>query len=303
MIVLQILKIIGIVLACIVGLVILVVLLVCFAPIRYKITGKGDNSEIEATASAKWLLGLAKASIEYREKKATYRVRVAFFEIMKGVIGEDETETLKEALEEESVQNDPKQYEKISRELEKAEEKAEKAEALKEEKVREKEAEKEAKKTAKAEAKEKKKRENKLKSLKEKIRERIERLRALKEKIKEGKRIWDAKPTKRAIRVLKVEILNILNHIKPRKISGDLSFGLADPADTAILYGNILPITEALSKGKLLLTPEFYNKGIRFDLTIKGRIFIGYMLLCFVRVYFNRDVQRVAKAIRRYLNG
>lgn len=303
MIVLEILKIIGIVLACIVGLVILLVLLVCLVPVRYKISGKGENADIDASANAGWLLNLAKAKLDYREKKATYQVKVGPVRIMEGVFGEEETEVLREALAEESVLNDPKQYEKISRELEKAEEKAEKEEAEKEEKIREKEQKKEEEKAEKKAAKQERKEARKGKSLKEKFKERIETAKALIEKLKEAKRIWDAKATKRAIRLVKVELLKVLSHIKPTKISGDLAFGLEDPADTAIVYGNTAPLAEVLSKGKLLITPEFYQKGIRLDLLIKGRIFIGYVLLCVARVYFNRDVQRVAKAIRRYLNG
>ena len=50
MIVLQILKILGFVLAGIVGLVLLLVLLVLFVPIRYKISGAGENADIEGDA-------------------------------------------------------------------------------------------------------------------------------------------------------------------------------------------------------------------------------------------------------------
>lgn len=310
MIVLQILKIIGLVLAGIVGLVILLLLVVCFAPIRYKVVAKGENADMEGEASAVWIFGLAKAALEYRGKQLSYYVRVAGIRIIKGVLGKDEAEALREVLEEEDVIADRKQYEKISKELQKAEEKAEKAEAEKEEKRREKEerrlekeAEKEEKKQEKKAQKEEQKRLDKLKSLKERIRARIDRLKELYEKFQTIKRIWQAKATKRALKRLKVELFNILNHLKPKKISGDLGFGLEDPADTAIIYGNAAPIAEALGKGKLILIPEFYKKGIHADLLIRGRIFLGYMILCIARLYFDRDVQRVIKVIRRYLNG
>ena len=303
MIVLQILKIIGFVLAGIVGLVLLLVLLVLFVPIRYKISGAGENADIEGDAKASWLLGLIQAIAEYKEKKLSYRVQIAGIPLMKGVLGEDEADALREVLQEEEIISDPKQYEKISRELQKAEEKAEKAEAAKEEKRLEKEQEKEEKKAEKAEQKEQRKKENKLKSFKEKVRDRIDHLKELHQKYQTVKRIWQAKTTKRALKHLKLEIINILNHIKPRKIAGTIGFGLEDPANTAIVYGNAAPIAEAISKGRLILTPEFYNKGIRIDLLIKGRIFLGYMLLCIARLYFDRDIQRVIKVIRRYLNG
>ena len=303
MIILQILKIIGFVLAGIVGLALLIVLMVLFVPIRYKASGAGENAEIEGGAKATWLLGLFKATADYKEKKLSYAVKFAGIVLTKGVLGEDEAEALREVLQEEEIISDPKQYEKISKELQKAEEKAEKAEELKEEKRQEKEQQKEEKKAEKAEQKEQRKKENRLKSFKEKVRDRINSLKELYNKYQTAKRIWQAKATKRALKHLKVEIFNLLNHIKPRKIAGTIGFGLEDPANTALVYGNVVPIAEAISKGKLILTPEFYNKGIRIDLLIKGRIFLGYMLLCIARLYFDRDIQRVFKVIRRYFNG
>lgn len=310
MIVLQILKIIGFVLACIVGLVIFLLLVVCFAPLRYKVNAKGENADIDGGASIVWIFGLAKAAVEFREKKLSYYVRIAGKRLIKGVVGQDEAEALREVLQEDEVASDQKQYERISKELKKAEEKTEKIEAKKEEKRREKEekrlekeAEKEEKKQEKKAQKEEQKRLDKLKSLKERIRARIDRLKELYEKFQTIKRIWQAKATKRALKRLKVELLNILNHLKPVKISGNVNYGLDDPANTALIYGNAAPIAEGISKGKLILTPEFYKKGIRLDLLIKGRIFLGYMLLCVVRLYFDKDVQRVIKVIRRYLNG
>ncbi len=303
MIVLQILKIIGFVLAGIVALVLLLLCLVLFVPIRYKVKAEGENADIEGEASAGWLLGLAKAVVDYKEKRLSYVVKVAGIKLMKGVLGEDEVETIREVLQEEEIISDKKQYEKLSKELEKAEEKAEKAEAAKQEKRQEKEQAKEEKKQEKKEKKEEQKILDKARSFKEKVRARIDKLKELYGKFQTAKRIWQARATKRALKRLKVELLNILNHLKPRKIAGSIGFGLEDPANTAILYGNAAPIAEAISKGKLILTPEFYKKGISLNLSIKGRIFIGYMLLCIARLYFDRDVQRVTKVIRRYFNG
>ena len=198
---------------------------------------------------------------------------------------------------------DRKQYDRISKELQKAEERAEKSETLKEEKRKEKEQEKEERRQEKDAEKAKRKEENKTKSFREKVSERIHRVKEFYEKIQTAKKIWEAKATGRALKHLKVEIFNLLNHLKPKKIIGSIEFGLEDPANTALLYGNIAPVAEAFSKGKLVMTPEFYNQGIRIDLLIKGRIFIGYMLLLFSRLYFDRDIHRVVKVIRRYFNG
>ena len=67
MILLTILKIIGIVLACIVGLILLVVLLVLFVPVRYRLSGEGENAAITAQGKVSWFLGLVKTIADYRE--------------------------------------------------------------------------------------------------------------------------------------------------------------------------------------------------------------------------------------------
>lgn len=335
MIVLEILKIIGIVLACIVGLVILLVLAVLLIPIGYQITAKGENADLEASGSVQWMAGFVKAVVEYKEKKVSYRVSIAFIKLLKGVIGEDETEVLRQALQEEPAVSDLKEYTKVSKELEKAEEKKEKSEASKELKKTEKEAEKEAKKEEKQAEKDAKKAEKEAEkeakkaeqealkeaekemTLKErvdvrvqKVKDLIERLKAVSEKVnafnerlQEGKRLLESKITQRALKHVKVELLHILNHIKPRKIAGTLGFGVEDPATTAILYGNAAWLAEVISKGKLLLIPQFYKSGIQADLIIKGRIFLGYMVLCGIRLLLDRDLHRVVKAVRRYMNG
>ena len=173
MIVLEILKIIGIVLACIVGLAIALILLVLLAPITYQFAGKGENSEIFANGAVKWLFGLARVKVSYKDGKAPYQVAVAWKKLIEGVIGEDKTKELQAELEKEEVQADPELYEKLSKELEAEKEKKEqeKAEeqAAKEEKKQEKEEAKAAKKEEKKAEKEARKEESKKRSLQEKL--------------------------------------------------------------------------------------------------------------------------------------
>ena len=98
---------------------------------------------------------------------------------------------------------------------------------------------------------------------------------------------------------MKEELFNILNHIKPKKIAGNLNFGLEDPSNTAIIYGTIDILAQAISAGKLIITPEFYQPGISLDMSIHGRIFLGYIVLCALRIVLNKDVRRVIRVIRR----
>ncbi len=303
MIVLEILKIIGIVLACIAGLVLLIAALVCFVPVRYKINAQGENADIEGRAETGWLLGLLKASAEYKDKKLKYRISVMGISMVKKTLGENEVEALREVIQEEEIRTDATKYTEVSTALSKAEEK----ESEKTKKILEKKEEAALKKeqTVK-EKKEKqaaKKADEDLASFKEKVRTRIKSFKERYRRFKEALRIIRAETTKRAFKYIKLQFLNIVDHIKPRHISGDVCFGLDDPADTALLYGWTAPLSDSFSAGKLILTPEFHKKGISLKILIKGRIFVGYVLLCAVRLIKNRDIQRVINAVRRYFNG
>ncbi|MBR3241638.1 MAG: hypothetical protein IKF90_02920 [Parasporobacterium sp.] len=393
MIILEILKIIGIVLGGIVGLVIVLLLIICLVPIRYKLSGKGENTEIEGCAKATWLFSFLNAGVAYKDKNFFYYVSIAGKKLIKESFGQEEGEALNEVLHEEGIipssgesaesnasqepavseseevsvseeadsesnasqesvpseteaastaeevstetavcekiqteeliarsengvqseelksfeeasvreeTDEQKQQveEKAEQDAEREEQESEKAEqsaereAVKEE-IR---AEREALKETWEESEEKS-------PFKEKIKSRIESVKKILEKIKSIKRIIEAKTTKRAWRHLKKEAFRIHNHLKPRVISGNICFGLDDPANTAMLYGTVVTYAKYISDGKLIINPEFYEKEIKFDLLIKGRFFTGYVLLCLLRLYLDQDIHRVIKAVRRFLNG
>ena len=76
---------------------------------------------------------------------------------------------------------------------------------------------------------------------------------------------------------------------------------MEDPANTAIIYGTVDIFAEYLSKGRLILIPDFTQKVIDMNVNMYGRIFAGYVILCGLRVFFNQDVKRVVKVLRRII--
>lgn len=68
-VILGILKVIGITLLCILGLIILLLCIVLFVPIRYKVIAQSDINDVDKmyhlTAKATWLLGLVRGKYEY----------------------------------------------------------------------------------------------------------------------------------------------------------------------------------------------------------------------------------------------
>lgn len=286
MIILSILKIIGIVLACIVGLVLLLVLLVLLVPIRYRFSGDGMNADIQADGKASWLFGLLTASIRFAEKKLLYRVSVAGISLKKGDLLNPEKSVPEETDMETQI---------LKPQKDKEEEK--KAAAL--------EVQNKPEPEAKTEIEKEKEKEKEKEDLSDKIEHFFERLsekyEGLIKKLEQTEAVLTSKVTGRAVKKVKEQLFHILNHIKPKKIAGNINFGLEDPANTAIIYGTIDILAIAMSEGKLIITPEFYQKGISLDMVMQGRILIGYLLVCALRVFFNKDVRRVVRVVRRMI--
>ena len=87
MIILQILKVIGIVLACVLGFVLLILLLVMFLPFNYSLKGKGKGADITAQAAVRWLCGFVTVMAIYEGKKISYYLRVCGIKVFKGTLG------------------------------------------------------------------------------------------------------------------------------------------------------------------------------------------------------------------------
>ena len=278
MIILSILKIIGIVLACIVGLVLLLVLLVLLVPIRYRFSGDGMNADIQADGKASWLFGLLSASIRFAEKKLLYRVSVAGISLKKGDLLNPEKSVPEETDMEPQI---------LKPQKDKKEEKE--AAALEVQNKPEPEAKTEI---------EKEDLSDRIEHFFERLSEKYE---GLIKKLEQTEAVLTSKVTGRAVKKVKEQLFHILNHIKPKKIAGNINFGLEDPANTAIIYGTIDILAIAMSEGKLIITPEFYQKGISLDMVMQGRILIGYLLVCALRVFFNKDVRRVVRVVRRMI--
>ena len=302
MIILTILKIIGIVLACIVGLVLLLVLLVLLVPIRYRFSGEGMNADIVADGKASWLFGLISASIQYAEKKLLYRVRIAGISLKKGDLLHPE-KTRPEETDLDSQILKPQEDKKAEKAVEyNTAEQTQEAVSVQTGEIIEAAVPEEQNKTETKTEQNKEKEKEDLSDRIERFFERLsEKYEGLINKLEQTEAVLTSKVTARAIKKVKEQLFHILNHIKPKKIAGNINFGLEDPANTAIIYGTIDILAIAMSEGKLIITPEFYQKGISLDMVMQGRILLGYLLVCALRVFFNKDVRRVVRVVRRMI--
>ena len=111
-------------------------------------------------------------------------------------------------------------------------------------------------------------------------------------------RIWDQPQTRQAIRVGFYELGEIIRHVLPRKLEVFGIVGTGDPAST----GQIMAIQGMLypwHKGNIRLEPDFEEKYIEGELHLKGRIRLGTLGICGLRILLNKNVRRLIRILRK----
>jgi len=272
MVVLEILKIIGIVLAVIIGLIIVIICLVLFAPFKYTVTAEGENEAIDPKLSVKFLGGLLHLIIEIENGGLEMKTHLAGIELKKKEnslltriakrIGLAIWELIKEYF-----------FGIVPEKKKKAEQKSE--------------------------PEEKKVDDDSPKFVK-KIRSFVEKVKNIWEKLKLAKYVLGAPVTARAWKYLKQQLAGLFNHVKPASMEGEVTFGTGDPASTAETFG-IAGWIAALMDERLLIIPDMYNKTVKMDVVIKGRIIVRYVLSFLWRILTHKDIRRVVGYIGRNL--
>lgn len=104
--------------------------------------------------------------------------------------------------------------------------------------------------------------------------------------------------TKKVIRLLKKELFALIGYIFPGKIRGEVYVGTGDPAYTGMLIGGISLIPAVYQKGFCVI-PDFENQVLRADVTMTGRMRAVYFIRLFIRLYREKDIQRIWNRFRK----
>ena len=90
----------------------------------------------------------------------------------------------------------------------------------------------------------------------------------------------------------------MLKSISPRKIRGSVLIGTGDPASTGqilAVYGMLYPLLGY----HIDIVPDFEQQIIEGDLYVKGKITVFKALKTAWIVYFNKDLRRLIKLLKR----
>lgn len=296
-IVLTILKIIVFLLLAVLGIVLLILLLVLLVPLRWQGRGSWEEKP-EGTLRITWLFHLLSVQLSYQET-FEWSVRLLGIAVLKSE--EEEPEEKDYEPEEEdfelSVQEISKPEPVLAERKEKAVSEPKRIEPMPM-------PEKKAKKASKKAAKENEKKEFWLKRKFSSIKKAGQRtLLQWKEKLQRGKERWDSvsdflsnETNQKTFRLLKRQLYRLLKHLFPKKIQGNVTFGLEDP----YTMGQILSAAAFLYPfyaERVTVVPVFDETVFRGNLQMKGRVRIGTLLCLAGRMLLHKNFRTLVKKI------
>lgn len=337
-ILLLLLKIIGIIILCILGTIILVFLCILFVPVRYRVEvdrKEGENEPpVVVKAKVTWLLHFINVMVRYT-KEFYLRVRILFIPVFR--LPRKEKSRTGKRKKKEKIEETEQQKEEIEEKREKkVEEKEEKPEEVKEKREKiaaehGKDSIKESSKQARDEKSGKeipritvKRKErvteqdtgvrlqnfvHKLRALWEKIQNFIENIqytiRNICDKIKTVQNdiqyysdVVKSDVFQNTLSLCKKELCRLLKGILPGTFEADLVVGMDDPAST----GQILAVCGMLYPvlgEHINVVGDFEQKRLEGRIFMKGRIYGITLLYVCVKIYFNKNVKKMYKLLKK----
>ena len=335
-IVLSILKIIGIVLLWILGIVLALLLLLLFFPIRYRVKARYDGS-YEVKAKGWWLFHLLHISASIGSKsELSYGVRILGIRIYPGKKEEkapDDLDLKNLDFEDEvlyvvpSEEKEPSEKTASSEGITPVEETASLEKEVPSEKATASEqtvplpepkttTEKQCERKETRQKEEKKKKpEKEPEPLYQRFCRFLDKLEkwsdGLHKKVSRRIRQYEdldwllhSKLFEVAFTEGKRDAFKILHQLLPRKIAGKLHFGFEDPALTGEAYaGTVTVLTYIPHTKKLCVLPDFDQKTFDADMTCTGYFMLAPLLIPAFRLYKNKKIRNVIKKFRRIIHG
>ncbi|MEZ3436055.1 MAG: DUF2953 domain-containing protein [Lachnospiraceae bacterium] len=326
-ILLLILKIIGIILAVILGILILLTCIVLFVPVRYEAAGRceGSLASLEGRVCVTWLLRLIRADVHYSENQLKWRLRILWIKKNGDNIKEEEfsheegstEESHEEKAESAEVEKLPESKEEIPEARRQVEEEPKECEEDRKESVETVSQAESGDHEGVKDAEAPQESDEKGKKLWGKIREIFEKIKQFFRKLKESVQNIRNKTAELgekkdmladfltdethvgAFQRGKKECFKLLKRLSPKKLLIKARFGFSDPCLTGqVLAG--LSILYPFMEEHMDITPDFENQVLEGYAMIKGRIYaVHFLVLCW-NLIWSRNVRRTYKDIKNF---
>lgn len=105
--------------------------------------------------------------------------------------------------------------------------------------------------------------------------------------------------SRRFICIAKENMLQLLRHLKPQKIKGDIRFGTGDPCTTGQILGGIAVLYSWIGTG-LHITPDFEEACFEGRIALKGRIRMITMLVILIRLMISKECRTLRRELKQW---
>lgn len=310
-IVLQILKIIGIVILVLLGILVSLILMALFVPVKYQAKGfYKDTYEVQARVT--WLLHIVSARVVYSQEQALLII-VRLFGIV--VFNNQKSAKRKEEQEQQEIDisntQEQSQVKQVKLEPHNRPRMVDAKSAESEEKKSIDEKAGTDDKTVEGQAAKSEpsfwsrirlvfdKLWHRLVNIKYTFEKIYGTINHIKENITYYMQLLQEETTKEAIGLCKKQLMRIIKNVKPKVFWVNIHLGMEDAPDT---LGQILAIwgmTYPIHKGNIAMQAEFDKTVMEGDFLVKGRITLYVYLWTLYLFLFDKNIQRVKKSLLR----
>lgn len=282
---LLILKIIGWILLAILGILVLLVCVVLFVPVRYELDGKcnGTIDTLDVRFRFSFLLHFLAGTVCYTEGKPTWNLRIAWKRFVNRDTELQETPIKKSEDSESSVNNAKDEEINVPEEPIKNEESVSEESITKESVTKETVSKKESFL-------------DKIEYKYKKIRDKLREIARKKEKVMEF--LTNEIHQAAFLKVIS-ELKRLLLRMRPQKIMGEIEFGFDDPAWTGQVLAGI-SILYPYFADCFQIIPDFEEKKLRGQLEIKGKISAKNFVALGLRVILDKNVRMTLRHIKTF---
>ena len=121
-----------------------------------------------------------------------------------------------------------------------------------------------------------------------------ERLHSAKMKYRKLKRTLTDEENQKTFRLVRRQIFRLIRHLLPQTLKGTLRFGFEDPSHTGQVLAAVSPFYGVYARSFTLI-PEFEEKILEGEVHIRGRIRAATVLWTVGRVFLNKNFRRLLR--------
>lgn len=115
-------------------------------------------------------------------------------------------------------------------------------------------------------------------------------------KLSQLKELWEEPKNQKSLALIKEQTVGIIRHIRPRKVHVFLHYGLDDPAVTGEILG-WLAVLMAFYQDSVRIQPDFQQAVFEGEIELKGRIRIGRFALAGIRLLMDSNLRALVKKL------